>query len=813
MVAAALALTGCSDDTTTSVTNPNPVELKPTGIIQGRLLDNVTLEPIQGAVIDVGTGQATTNSRGQFAIFNVPATTQPCGCVDDHYHFTIDLTNVTNDGPYPDYAYESVSVVFSTFDESGDFGSWGSFITDLTSGFPDISLSLDISNGSNHDTPITNLVSSVDLMVGKLTACISGVVAGCSGGDAESPVGAGFTVNLRTLGAVGGPHAGEPNSATGNVARLIDTTTTASDGTFEFCNLETWQWWNLEASGAGMAGDSEVKTLSDGETTVLTIEESTAIHICPTDSHGPCIVSVSPEPGSDVAAGATDVVITWNESIAQNVSTDTTVPPINNLYDNIEVVFSGTKAGNIPYSLAWGDTANGTFTSLTASFETGESGLYYVRLQDIGPKLRDAAGNYTQMCACPDDSDASNAGWDLIDVGLGADDSGHSGNDDCTVYFSTAGTSCELETPDVVLTNDDFLDQSEGGSDSSTEMLMDWAPSACAKSYNLYCARFEVFSDLSVQDTPMLLVEGPFIQSEATFETEAAGSYVEGHIGAIALKYECCVTGVNRDGVESECSNTVTGNDVVDPALQSDGNSNGLCCGIGHPDVTCDATPEITALRLHWPEILNEENSENPANYTIVLTSGSSSVATAVHSPDNGPSDHSSNTVLTLATPVDPVNWAHGTIDTGPDGIADTSRCSDDVRVIYPGSGEPNIVCVTPGGDTTLDSTPGGDDTVSGETILDGDDGICDSTASDDDGQPIAVGSGNPNATAITDGTDCELEACTEGNLNSDSFGDQDDNLNPAGPAVIVSPAVTDVAGNNVDSDFDTLNSDGEAGP
>jgi len=67
---------GCSDDTNnSSVTNPNPKNFNPKGYIQGKVVDSCTLQPIVGAVIDIGVAKATTDANGQYMMANVPATT------------------------------------------------------------------------------------------------------------------------------------------------------------------------------------------------------------------------------------------------------------------------------------------------------------------------------------------------------------------------------------------------------------------------------------------------------------------------------------------------------------------------------------------------------------------------------------------------------------------------------------------------------------------------------------------------------------------------------------------------------------------
>lgn len=88
---------------------------------------------------------------------------------------------------------------------------------------------------------------------------------------------------------------------------------------------------------------------------------------------------------------------------------------------------------------------------------------------------------------------------------------------------------------------------------------------------------------------------------------------------------------------------------------------------------------------------------------------------------------------------------------------------NDDVQAIPVGQGKPNEVAITAGANTTLDSTPGGDDQVAGTTITTGADGICNTTAASDDVQVIAVGKGKANQNCVTAGTNAKRDTKTSG--------------------------------------------------
>ena len=88
---------------------------------------------------------------------------------------------------------------------------------------------------------------------------------------------------------------------------------------------------------------------------------------------------------------------------------------------------------------------------------------------------------------------------------------------------------------------------------------------------------------------------------------------------------------------------------------------------------------------------------------------------------------------------------------------------NDDVQTIPVGKGKPNQVAITAGANSTLDSTPGGDDQVAGTTITTGADGICNTTVSGDDVQAIAVGNGKANENCVTAGVNACRDTKTSG--------------------------------------------------
>ena len=91
---------------------------------------------------------------------------------------------------------------------------------------------------------------------------------------------------------------------------------------------------------------------------------------------------------------------------------------------------------------------------------------------------------------------------------------------------------------------------------------------------------------------------------------------------------------------------------------------------------------------------------------------------------------------------------------------------NDDVdnQSIAHGQGSPNSTCIQPGSDGIMWTTsPSGDDQISGNTITTGQDGICDTTAHPNENQLIDPGNGQPNVVFITPGPNGILETKEDG--------------------------------------------------
>src|SRR3990172_3338307 len=359
-----LTMTGCSDDASTSLTNPTANSFEPTGTIQGIVRDSVTLEPIAGAKVSIGVQTATTDAYGQYVLSDVPATSDALnGSIADIYRMTVDLRSVTSPVAmttatttprYPDFVYHDVYLKYTSMNDSTpcpDFDPTDSESTDSND-----ALTTCGTNATNHDTSVEGMVASVTTAVGKLDADITGVVAGCDSAGFEdeffTPVVAGYIVKLYSNSGTVSDSDG--NSSSGQDNHLIGQTTTDASGAFSFSNVEANLNVTITADSTdGTRVDSINNTTpADGLTLALTVQKSTALHVCPNDAHGPEIVAISPEPASDQTPGSTSVAITFSEAVKDTPTASTDASLVGSLYDDIEVNFEGDKAGNVAYSLA-----------------------------------------------------------------------------------------------------------------------------------------------------------------------------------------------------------------------------------------------------------------------------------------------------------------------------------------------------------------------------------------------------------------------------------------------------------------------------
>lgn len=622
LMALTIAVSGCGltggDD---SVTNPAASTLRPTGTVQGVVMDSVTQQPIAGAVVDIDGLTATTNDKGQYSLPNVPAT---CDQVEgstntcENVTATIDLrrvtspvnmTNVVSSGKctkeefdttgkkvtvdsacYPQFAYNEAQINYTSLNDSSQDGN-----TDGTQG----------DSSTNHDTPVTGLMTSMDVSVGKLDANITGKVVDATVdavGNTVYDFVAGAEVNLYSNGSANSGNAGGAEGGGSGASRhLVSTTTTDASGSFTFSNIEAFQSFTIEASASGsvLFGAKLVTAPADEQTLKLDNLQANPAAVCSglvslnpcfpvvvntQDANPPFIKSVNLENGADL--DATDVPLhvtyTFSEAIAKTAysapeladdaaTTDkievASANGVANLADALQVNFLGTKAGNIAHSIYW----NAAMTELHVEIPAlAASSAYNVTVAAALGNLLDSTGNSA-----------------LDPNGL------------ATINFTTNGGS-DVAAPAITITNSASLQT------SVIAVVVDWIPVSGAKEYNVYVAEDEVW------DTTQ---EGQFILADTVQISNATVNVNFVEDAAIKLVNRIKVRAVNSDGVESADSNVVTAQDNVGASINNAApNNTEPATGLALP---ADGGSDTGSMTVFFNEFVNETTAETLANYSI----------------------------------------------------------------------------------------------------------------------------------------------------------------------------------------------------
>lgn len=808
IIVASFGTIGCSSGSDTSV-SPNTAILHPTGTIEGVLVDKVTNKPIAGAVIDIGVAQAVTSKTGGFVLRDVPATADPAGTggVTGTYVVTIDLTGVNNAMPagsdkYPDYSYASHKVSYSTLnDTTNDNGTGGAGGDTAT----------------NHDTPVTGLVGSCTLKVGKLSTAIEGVVAY---DETKKPATAeAWTVLLLAnegMDICTVPACYGPNSATGADGNIVaKATTAAGDASFSFTNIEALTNFIIIAFNGDQSyfGMQNVMSPPDGETTKLVIQnddpnwDNSTVFVARADALAPVVVSVTPEDSSDLpynSANTTqDVVFTFSEKIKANSYSDgLSASTTGALNDDIQVTYDGVKAGNVAYSLAW-NTAHDTLTVTIPVL--APSSKYTVDLS--GTALTDEKGL---------------AVANIATVGKGI------------VHFSTSGGATASPPSSIIDLN--------APQDWLASAKLDWLPSAGSKKYNVYKRTVQWPGTTSEQVSHWELLHtaataGLCYTTALTEFSDAATSLVEG--GNIQLRADYKVHGVNSDCVESTTSVTKQVLDEVSPSIDD----------LNTGDYLASIMDSDAIIRVVFSEPLEEGAAETLTNYTInasafvsTFTPPATNPVDAVYVADtnvDGVVDGADTPYvdLYLSKTFTAADLNQTAMTSGNNGICDNAKDAADTWASYSrtiagpillgptpisqGNGQPYTTCLTAGGNTTIDAVlcdrdgdgaadaPVCDDQIvdvsttatPSMAVISGLDGICQTKkqTGTDDVQSIIVNQGLAGSICISAGADM---------LFTSTLGTTTDDAIVLYPLVTVNALVEDVAANGLSTTANEVNTD-----
>lgn len=716
---------GCSGDTNNITNTGNASIYGPKGKVQGVLRDAVTNLPLANAVIDLGFGTATTNSNGQFTLVNVPAVADALdptatATYSGDYTATINLAgtnalikaanpNDPNVYLYPEVEYRQISVRFTSQNQPTDstffFGTY-----------------------STASVVREELTTTHDFQIGKKSTTVNGVAyyaAGVSGKGLQ-PLPVGSTVKLFT-------NVASTNSGAGVTRRLLDTTTTGVNGTFTFSKVQSntaVQFDALTADGKYFGTRAGIATPNtDGGFLYIdqiggTVAAKVGIALTAIDTQVPIIIAATPETGSDIdPATPATIVFTFSEPIAASAYADAlTASTTTGLYNDIAVNYNGAKAGNVAHSLVW----NGARTALTVTIPViGASSKYSVDLTTVIGKLKDSDGNVL------------------------SDPNGLK-----TVSFTTFGGAAAA-APSVTITNSANLDY-------NSSAVLDWNPTSGAKYYAVYRSMVQNWgTTTNVHPYQLLGTTYDSIYTDASAADIAVGAnypaaqnkkFVEN--GSIKLTYTYLVKAFNSDNVDGAASAAVTAVDVNGPQLLASQAA----------VILLDLMNADNTVRLYFNEPLDEATAEVAANYTLSNITGAPSVQSAVY---NGWDDTNgwSTVDLTFSANIDPTTVSQALIDTGVNGINNTVVNAADAQVIANGNGLANSTCVSYGLNALLDSAVNAADTNVPASLLvnSGANGICQTTAAGDDVQNLPVGNGQPSQTAVRSGNDLILNSVAAG--------------------------------------------------
>ena len=765
-VAMSLVAFGCgTKNESSSLTNPNPNNLNPTGSLQGVLTDSTTGEPIVGAVIDIGAATATTNSAGLYIFYNLPATSQANGYAGGGYVGTIDLRNVTSPVPmnsttftgfrYPKTVFYSADVVFSSFDDTNASNPGGG-------------------SGSNHDTPITGLMATSNYSIGKLASAIDVLVTNSS----LVPVGLGYSVTILLNGAV------------------VATDNTNAEGRVLFKNLMAHQSYLISAIkfDKTMWGDDSYTTPGDGKTLTLLAQGTFSdllvagpVVVTTTDHVAPKVASTAPGTGADISDNtALGFLINFSEPIANTGAYASAVTPgaasVSGLWNDVIVSFDGSKAGNIVHSIAW---ISNTQLGITLP-PLSPSSKYSVTLKcNALTKLKDLNGNAISTATCPDTSV------------------------DQVFKFTTNTGNAATAATNVVVVGASTIDF------NTPTVNLDWPPASGAFAYNVYRSQVAKLGGYAGSET-----SGAFKKLNATpvftsqyqdtpLPVNPTNSFTNGQ-NQVLYRYQ--VVSLNSDLNESATSAPVTASDVVAPGLAA-----------ATDTFRTDFTNNNNILVVTFNEPVDEVSAELETHYTVRGWTGTTPVTvtkafmesdlTRVTLTLSGIMDNNTNFSLTDPKVFNPLTVP--SILAGPNGVCNSTIGTLDlpnVVTVQGNGGTDNCVCVAPGTDNVLATGTGGDDAINAtdNTIRVGANGVCNSTATGNDIQVIPVGNGcSPTTVCAHAGADMKFNTVANGCVPGVCTVLDTTNDVIVYPAVVTVTGVRDIAGNVIDTAKDEMGTDG----
>jgi hypothetical protein len=538
-----LLMAGCSKDSSTPLA-PSSRTNQPTGTITGLIKNWVSGEPVPFARISVGyngTVQSTTSdSAGAFSFADVPAGQYEivggAPVFSGSYTVTVSLVNYNSaqtnpNKKYRDYYYKTTTITFTSL-------------------------------GQGDSSSINGMVGSLLLNVSYLNTTVKGTVVDM---NMQPDSGALVTLYDETVAP----------------AVAIAQTSTGTDGTYTFTNIDNGLTVNITAIGANGSLEGNIPAfmtlpaslVADSLREGVTVDP---IRLAPIDNVSPFVINITPQNNSDVSPANLQVVYTFSEPIKQNAYTQTNLPiGSNTMLDNIVLNFIGMKktTGAVNFAAAW----NSTFSQLTITPQ-GLVGSARYSLDMTGvfgsAQFTDAAGNALV------NNTKLTGDFELLN-------------------FTTNGGTTAPNPPNVVRRivpgHFDPVDF-DGG-----PIGLEWNYDQNVRSYNIY---------KSVDGGPYQLLQKDFYGTQFN---ENCGPLVvpenyvpqnqSSPIGAGSVSYE--VTAVSKDLVESQVSNVINITDQVKPTLDA---------------VTVASAGATNTWRytLRFSEPLTVSNAETVSNYVIL---------------------------------------------------------------------------------------------------------------------------------------------------------------------------------------------------
>lgn len=568
---AGVFITSCGDtpvssETSTSVTDSSdvntnidftPDNFNAVGKIQGTVIDKatgealsdvaVTLQFFPDAADEPSVITDSTGSGGRFAYSGVPVNTN-ANYSNNNSPYTLEI----NTGELDNYRDTYRMNVVLTFEPTGGDGS------------------------------ATNLVSDVTVPLSEQSVTVNGKLQ-TSNGKMLSDVRVELHQNFVPV----------INDASSTVAQLVDSATTATDGSFTFEGVE--ENTNIWVEAVDESDPSEVirYTSSIWSTESASGDASSTLNLgvvevqqgdIEDEAGSLYVTSVTPEPGSDIGSTDTSFVYVFNRSIAENPYTNADLGFNSGTFkDDIEFEDDGAKKspGDVEFDVSWSSNRD----SLTITPEgLTDATRYTLHVTDAfdDPKFVDEYDNQVSWGASE---------YDASEIE--------------SLNFSTGVNTDAPHTPELTLQEGDSVNYNGGELDYSWEVD---ESAVDVKEYEVWRQYgdmpYERVDVISSSASSFGEITDDFAPSVGTPLVSASGDIPGGGDtpdGAVTHSYK--VRAISTNLTEGEFSNEVTFADSTGPNIAS-------------------ATLQGNVVQISLDEPMIKSQLENTSNYSFTDGSG-----------------------------------------------------------------------------------------------------------------------------------------------------------------------------------------------